>query len=143
MYIQRLLFLCFFSVLSSSVVGQEGFSDDWDLMQQKDEVSVYAKVVQCIDSANGLFYNNLIFKVKNRGENTVHVEWLPMKWLDGKPVQLRGNESSQRLYLDLGPGEEVVGECGRSELCEYQSFMDKPDVPVLTNYKVSDLKVHY
>ena len=121
--------------------SQKGFSEDWQVIKANEHVQVHARRINCPDSANGVFKRNIIFRIRNLAPASIRVSWNYKPWIDGVPANTDGSDPEKYNEYFLPPGGTIEGKCGERHLCEYQSFLDKLEIPVLTDFELTDFNV--
>ena len=129
--------LCFPMICFS----QKGFSENWETITQHEYAQIEARRINCPDSSNGVFYRNIVFRIRNLSSSPIRVSWNYKPWINGEPIKVDVSDTGKLNNFHLQVGETVEGRCGEQRLCEYQSFIDKPEVPALTGFELVNFSV--
>jgi hypothetical protein len=124
-------------------IKSQVYSDDWELLEENDNIIIYAKYSDCSQPEQGFNFEYLLFKIVNKTSNPVHVLWDFDYSYNHRP---RHDESDDEVMISvtIDPNEKVETSCSSTENKRMRLFVrdkNNPGMRELTDFSINNLKV--
>ena len=126
-------------VIASISPGE--YNIDWELFKSTELVNIYYKYVDCSDPANGVYPEQILFKVENKTNNKIYVYWDYVLEYNNKPTNSSPDENLVQITLEANQSTE--GSCDNLHKTKLGIFYRyKEHEHILTNFQLKDLSEH-
>ncbi|WP_321997892.1 hypothetical protein [Draconibacterium orientale] len=126
-------------VIASITPGE--YSTDWELFESTELVNIYYMYVDCSDPVNGVYPEQILFKVENKTNSKIYVYWDYVLEYNNKPTKSSPDENLVQVTLDANQSTE--GNCAnlhKTKLGIFYRYIDGEDV--LTDFQFQNLSEH-
>ena len=124
-------------VLEKTKTGS--YDSDWVLFKEDNLVKIYSKYTNCSDPANGVYPEQLLFRVENKTNRKVYVYWNWSISYNGKLVT-KAESDEDLVQVTLESGEIAEGGCSNDEFFKLRIFVkdSKNNSSTLTDFAIVD-----
>lgn len=92
---------------------QHNYTDTWQTFLVNDQIAVEYKYVDCSEPDNGIYPENLLFKVTNTSATKLYVMWdYYLVYNDGSIITSSEGSVENTVQLTLDSGTSIEGVCG-------------------------------
>jgi hypothetical protein len=129
----------FLIILSGIIFTSMTATSEWILYKQVQGVQFYYQEVSCDDPTNGLYQNQIRFKIINTTDFDLQINYKTQKWYDNQCSNCNDTSPEHFTSFELKAKSEIIGNCSNNQFQIFASFKDKPNVPKLTKFEIVDI----
>ena len=136
-----LLFTAALQAQSNQVIANISpgeYSNNWELFKSTELVNIYYMYVDCSDPANGVYPEQILFKVENKTNSKIYVYWDYALEYNNKPTNSSPDENLVQVTLEANQSTE--GSCDNLYKTKLGIFFrDKEHEHILTDFQFKNL----
>ena len=113
----------------------------WKLFESTELVNIYFKYSDCSDPVNGVYPEQILFKVENKTNNKIYVYWDYLLEYNNKPPNSSADENLVQVTLEAM--QSIEGNCTnmhQTKLGIFYRYIKGQDV--LTDFQFTNLSEH-